>query len=221
MSSVQVKRHGGTRGECRRGGRIHGRITDPALNAGHLTDLGSCHFGLGEYRQAIDLLGQAVSIADAAGDSESAVMARLDLARAHLQLGDPATALLTVTQALDLPYPLGKSTLRLLEGLALLELNRPEESVQAFSDAATAADALLALAGRNVDALQARALALSGLAATTGDPARAAEAGRAFARAEAITNAAGMAADTRTLLGQIARHDTSNILAEIRATQDQ
>ena len=68
--------------------------------------------------------------------------------------------------------------MRLLEGLALLELHRVEESVRAFSDAVTAADALLALADSNVAALQARALALSGLAAATGDPARATRGGR-------------------------------------------
>ena len=90
--------------------------------------------------------------------------------------------------------------MRLLEGLALLELHRLEESVRAFSDAVTAADALLALADSNVAALQARALALSGLAAAAGDPARAAEAGEAFARAHAVTSAAGVAADTRRLL---------------------
>ena len=90
--------------------------------------------------------------------------------------------------------------MRLLEGLALLGLHRVEESVEAFSDAVTAADALLALADRNVAALQARALALSGLAAATGDPARAAEAVEAFARAHAVTSAAGVAADTRRLL---------------------
>ena len=30
-------------------GRIHGRITDPALNAAHLTSLGTCHHSLGDY----------------------------------------------------------------------------------------------------------------------------------------------------------------------------
>ena len=69
-------------------------------------------------------------------------------------------------------------------------------------------------------ALQARALALSGLAAATGDPARAAEAVEAFARAHAITSAAGVAADTRRLLDEIASHDQSGILAEVRAAQD-
>ena len=76
---------------------------------------------------------------------------------------------------------------------------------------------LLALAGGNVAALQARALALSGLAAAVGDPARAAEAGRALVRAQAGTDAAGVAADTRRLLGQITRHDRSGILARVRA----
>jgi len=210
-------------GEYRQAIDLHGQalaifreIGDRSGQANALDYLGRAWLASGDASRAVTLLGQAMSIADATGDSEPAVMARLGLARAHLQLGDPATALLTVTQARDLPYPPGKPGLRLLEGLALLELNRPEESVQAFSDAVTAADALLALAGSNTDALQARALALSGLAATTGDRAQAAEAGRAFARTEAITNAEGVAADTRTLLGQIARHDTSGILAEIR-----
>jgi len=72
----------------------------------------------------------------------------------------------------------------------------------------------------NVAALHARALALSGLAAATGDAARAAEAGQAFARADALTSAAGVAADTRRLLDQIAGHDRSGVLREIRAVQD-
>jgi len=188
--------------------------------ANALGSLGRAWLASGDARQAATLLGQAVSIADVTGDIEPAVKARSGLARAHLQLGDPATALLTVARGRELSYPPGKPAMRLLEGLALLELNRPGESVQAFSDSIAAADALLALADSNVDALQARALALSGLAAATGAPARAAEAGRAFARAHAVTDAAGVAADTRRLLGQIARHDRPGILAEVRVAQD-
>lgn len=174
-------------------GRNHGRITDLALNAGHLGSFGFCRYSLGEYWQAIDLhtqalgitrdiggrygkgnaldhqgrallmagdarqavtlLEQAVSIADVTGDIEPAVEARSWLARACLQLGDPAAALAATTARRELPYPAEEPILRLLEGLALLKLHRPEESVQAFSDAVTAADALLALADRNVAAL--------------------------------------------------------------------
>ena len=89
-----------------------------------------------------------------------------------------------------------------------------------FSDAITAADEILAVAERNVAALQARALALSGLAAATGDPARATEATEAFARSSAVTSAAGVVAGTSLLLDMIARQDQSGLLTEIAAAQD-
>jgi hypothetical protein len=36
-------------------GRIQGRITEPNLNATHLTNLCICRYSLGDYRQTIDL----------------------------------------------------------------------------------------------------------------------------------------------------------------------
>ena len=192
---------------------------DRYLEACALYSFGPIWLASDDARQAVTLLGQAVSIADTSGDNESAVTARSGLARAQLQLGDPGAAL-AATAARELSYPPEEPTMRLLEGLALLALHRPEESMRAFSDALTAADALLTLADRNVAVLQARALALSGLAAAAGDPARATEAAEAFAQADAVTGAAGVAADTRRLLEQIARHDRSGTLAGVRAGQD-
>jgi hypothetical protein len=125
-----------------------------------------------------------------------------------------------MTSGREPSYPPGTPVIRLLEGLTLLELNRLEESVQAFSDAVAAADALLALATSNVDALEACALALTGLAVATGDPARAAEAEAAFTRVHAVTDSASVTPDTRRLLAQIAGHDRSGILAEVRAARD-
>ena len=182
--------------------------------------LGRAWLASGEARRAVTLLEQAVSIAGITGDIEPAAEARSWLARARLQLGDPASALTAAAAGRELPYPAGEPAIRLLEGLALLGLHRREESVPAFSGALAAADALLALADRNVAALQARALALAGLAAAAGDPARATQAGEAFARAGAVTGAAGVAADTRRLHDQIACHDQSGILARIRAAPD-
>ena len=182
--------------------------------------LGRAWLARDDARRAVELLELAVSVADTTGDIEPAVKARSGLARAHLQLGDPATALATAAARRDRPYPTEEPTMRMLEGMALLELHRVEESVRAFSDAITAADALLALADRNVSALQARALALSGLAAATGDPASATEAGETFARAHAVTSAAGVAADTRRLLVEIACYDRSGVLAQIRDVHD-
>ena len=181
--------------------------------------LGRAWLASGNPRQAAALLGEAVSIADTTGDMEPAVEARSWLARAYLQLGDPAAALAATTARRDLPYPSEEPAMRLLEGLALLELDRRQESVRAFNEAVTAADTLLALADRNVAALQARALALTGLAVVAGDLARAAEAGEALGAAEAPTGAAGVAADTRRMLDQLARHDQSGILAKARAAK--
>jgi hypothetical protein len=107
--------------------------------------------------------------------------------------------------------------MRLVEGLALLELDRLEESARAFNEAVTAADTLLALADRNVTALYTRALALSGLAAAVGDLTLAAQAGETFRAASGFTGATGVAADTRRMLDQISRHDQSGILVEVRA----
>jgi tetratricopeptide (TPR) repeat protein len=170
-------------------------------------------------RRAAALLHEAASIADTTGNVEPAVEARSWLARACLQLSDPVAALAATTARRDLSYPAEEPAMRLLEGLALLQLDRRQESVRAFNQAVTAADTLLALADRNVAALQARALALSGLAVVAGDLARAAEAGEALNAVDSLTDAAGVAADTRRMLDQITRHDQSGILAKVRAAE--
>jgi tetratricopeptide (TPR) repeat protein len=195
-------------------------IGDRYCEAGALDDLGRACLGSGDARRAVTLFEQAVSVADTTGDIGPAVEARSGLARAQLQLGDPAAALTATATGRELQYLTEEPAMRLLDGLALLGLQRVDEGVRAFGDAVTAADALLALADRNVAALQARALALSGLAAATGDPARATEARQAFARVNAVTTAAGVAADTRRLLDGIAAYDRSGVLAKIRAAED-
>jgi hypothetical protein len=88
--------------------------------------------------------------------------------------------------------------------------------VRAFTDALTAADAMLALVDRNVAALRVRALTLSGLAVAAGDPIRAKEADEAFARAHAVTSAAGVAEDTNRLFNAITCRDSSGILSKVR-----
>jgi tetratricopeptide (TPR) repeat protein len=186
-----------------------------------LAFLGRALLASGEMRQAVTLSEQAVSAADAIGDVESAARARAGLARAQLQLGDPAAALVATAVRQELIFPTEMPTMRVLKGVALLGLHRADEGARAFRDALTGADALLALAAGNVAALQARALALSGLAIATSDLAQATEAAQAFARAQAATSAAGVAADTSHLLHAIAAHDHSGMLAGVRAAQDQ
>jgi hypothetical protein len=42
--------------------QIDGQISDPTLNADHLTNLGLCHSSVGDYQQAIKLHTQARDI---------------------------------------------------------------------------------------------------------------------------------------------------------------
>ncbi len=195
-------------------------IGDRQLESHQLANLANCRLALGDHRQAVHLDTEALAIADDIGDTEPAAKARSGLARAYLQLGDPAAALAAVTRDQVPPYPTEEPTMRLLEGLSLLELHRIDEAVRAFGDSVTAADMLLALADGNIAALQVRPLGLSGLAVVTGNPARATEAGEAFTTAHAVTDAAGVAEDTRRLLNAIASHDQSGILALIHAAPD-
>jgi hypothetical protein len=169
-----------------------------------------------ETHAAAVLLGPAVSIAGATGDVEPAAQVRSWWARVQLQLSDRAAALAVAAARREPRYP----AMPLLEGLALLELNRVDEAARALSGVLTAAGALLALADRNVVALQARALALSGLAVATGDPGRAREAAEALTRLRTTTSAGGVAADTDRLLDVIASHDRIGILAEARADRE-
>jgi tetratricopeptide (TPR) repeat protein len=209
-------------GEYERGIDLHTQalaiareIRDRYLEANELNFLAQTRLASGDARQAVALLNKAVSIADATGDIQPAVEARSWLARAHLQMGDAAAALAVTVVQREPTYPVEEPAMNLLKGLALLELNRTDESALAFSGALAAAEALLALADRNVVVLEARALALSGLALVEGNSARAAEAAQAFARAREVTRAPGLVADTRRLLAIITAHDHSGLLAAL------
>ena len=194
-------------------------IGDRESEANVLDGLGRAWLASGDARQAVLLLEQAVNVADTTGDLGPRVTARSGLARAQLQLGDPAGALAAAGWR-HLPYPPEEPAIRVLEGLALLELHRAGQAEQALTDALTAAEELLALADGNVAALQARALALSGLAAVTASPGKATQAMQAFTQLRAVTTGAGVAADTRRLLTVIASHDRAGILSQVYAAQD-
>jgi tetratricopeptide (TPR) repeat protein len=189
------------------------------LEANALDYLGRVWLASGDTEQSLSLLNQAVDLADGTGDIEPAVEARSGLARTHLQLGDPQAALAMADAALQRPYPTEQPTLLVLEGIALVQLGRTADGVQAFEAASRAAEALLELHDRNVAALYARALALCGLAVATGDPDTAGHAGEVFTRARAVTTAVGVTTASLQLLDQIMRKDHAGLLTDLRAAQ--
>jgi tetratricopeptide (TPR) repeat protein len=186
------------------------------LQASALTGLGEGHAGLGDYRQTVDLHSHALAIAADTGEVETAALARSGLAGAHLQLAEPDRAFAAVTvEANRLPTEEPKR--RLLTGLALLQLSRNDHAAAAFQDAIASADRLLALADSNVAALQARAVALAGLAVTGGHPAQVEEARAGLARIRAVTIADGVTAQTQRLLDLTVAQDASGLLRGIHA----
>ena len=85
-------------------------------------------------------------MADTTGNIEPRVRARSGLARAQLQLADPAAALAATGDEARTGVPDRETGQLLLEGLALLELRRLMESVRIFGNTVTAATEMLALA---------------------------------------------------------------------------
>lgn len=186
-------------------------IGSPSSQAYALIGLGRASLEADAGR-ARTLLEQAVEAATGTDEVAPKAEAGAGLARVHLELGDPAEAHAAVAAVRSLPHPTGTPMILLLDGLALAELDRAADSAHTLTAALAAADALLALADRNVDAQQVRALALAGLAVTAGaDPQPAVEAVGAVVRA--ATGAAGVVADTRTLLDRIAARATDPGLA--------
>jgi tetratricopeptide (TPR) repeat protein len=81
-------------------GQVDGRISDPTLNAGHLTSLGLSHSSLGDYQRAIELYTQALTIYRDTDnrDGESAVLG--NLGNCFTSLGDYQQAIELHTQSL-------------------------------------------------------------------------------------------------------------------------
>ena len=87
-------------------------------------------------------------------------------------------------------------------------------AAEAFSAAIAHADMMLERCDQNYDALNARGLALAGLAVLQGGP-RAAEAIAAFLAARAITKAPGIVGRVRRLLAALAPVDAAGVLAPV------
>jgi tetratricopeptide (TPR) repeat protein len=104
--------------------RIHGKITDPTLNADHLGDLGNCYTSLGDYRQAIDLHTQSLKIARDTRDRQGEGAVLGNLGGCYFSLGDYRRAIDLHTQSLKIARDTGHrqgegTTLSNLGGLLL------------------------------------------------------------------------------------------------------
>jgi tetratricopeptide (TPR) repeat protein len=185
------------------------------LEAYALGYLGRVWLAAGEAPRAVSSFGEAIAIADATRDVEPGAVARSGLARALLESGDAASALTVSRAGQQTIHPPEHATLCLMEGVALLDLDDGDGARRSFAEAVMAAEEMVAAAANNVTALDARALALCGLA-LTGDRTRVTEVIEAFTKARGVTTAPGVVAEVSRLFDILARHDHADALGAVR-----
>jgi tetratricopeptide (TPR) repeat protein len=130
--------------------RIHGRITDPAVNAVHMANLGLCCHRLGDYRQAIDLHTQALAIARDTGDLQLEAAELEGLGNSHFRLGNYRQAIDLYSEALAIARDIGD---RESEAIALGGLGKCDASLGNYRQAIDLHTQALAIA-RDIGAAQ-------------------------------------------------------------------
>jgi hypothetical protein len=172
----------------------------------------------GNDQDAIRLAMEAERIGAESGDPEIASYGNWSLALARLCIGDLTGARDTAeaTRQYDVPRN-NHNVLALLGLIALRQVDRA--AAEAFQTAISHADVMLERCRQNYDALDAKGLALAGLAVLEGGQ-RPAEAIATFQAARAITTAPGVIGRVRGLLDLLAPADAAGVLAGVRAAAD-
>jgi tetratricopeptide (TPR) repeat protein len=156
----------------------------------------------------------AVSIGEEAGDPRLVSAGKEILALAHLYIGDFPTARAAAKAAHVHDVPKNNHNVLALIGLIALRQGDRAAAAESFSAAIAHADVMLDRCDQNYEALDAKGLALTGLAVIEGGQ-RAAEAIAAFRTARAITKAPGVVGRVRQLLDALAPADAADVLSPI------
>ena len=178
-------------------------------------NLATLYGDLGAWDQAAEYGRQAIAIADAIGVAQVQSETRLSLARILLLAGDPQAAQQIALAAREHPYPLVRAQVSLIIGVTYLRLAQPAAAAKEFGEAAAQADELLQRSSGAYSAQDTKALALCGLALTTGaDPK---EAASAFRVARAMASADGIVKQVLALFDAIAVADEAGLLTGTRS----
>jgi tetratricopeptide (TPR) repeat protein len=179
-----------------------------------LNNLGMFYADLGQWQAAVDHLRQAVEIADTIGVAQVQAEARRDLARTQLWAGDLPAAHQTIDTAHAHTYPPARATIALLDGIIHLRQHCATAD-QAFRDALNHADQRLHHNPHDYDALDTKALALTGLT-LCGSTDHTTDAITAFRAARALTAADGIVARIQRQLDTVTPADPACTLDRIR-----
>ncbi len=148
------------------------------------------------YPEAIQRAQAGAKIGQETGNVQVSNEGYYVLALAHLYSGDLPAARATAEQARQYDYPTNKHNVLALLGVIARRQNDAPAARQAFSAARTHAEEMLAHTPENLDALDARALALAGLGEIK-------DARAAYQAARAINSDAGVVQRVTRLLEQL------------------
>jgi tetratricopeptide (TPR) repeat protein len=171
----------------------------------------------GRLTQAMDYAYASVTIAEEINDSYISSHTHGYLSRTYMYNNDLEMARTSVETALLYDIPQNNHNVLALRGIIAFRQGDHVAAQEGFSKAIAAADSLLALAAQNVEALDAKALALSGLALIEGPQQHIPAAIEAYREARNVTKAAGIVARAVRLLDALAVADEQGILKDVRA----
>jgi tetratricopeptide (TPR) repeat protein len=171
----------------------------------------------GKYQESLQLASEAVQIGVEISSPLLGSYGNYNTALAHLYLEDLSAAHTAAESALQFDEPQNNHNVLALLGVIALRQNDQAAAREAFTAAISHADQLIEFSGgQNYEALDAKGLALSGLALLDG-PQHIPAAVAAYHAARAITTAAGIVGRVLRLHDALAVADEQGLLAEVRA----
>jgi tetratricopeptide (TPR) repeat protein len=193
---------------------IRREVHDERGEGFHLFRLASLSIDEERHGEAILQAIEVVRIGEEAGDPRLISAGNENLALARFCLGDFHAARVAAEAARSQDVPLNKHNVLALLGLIAMREEDRTAVAEAFQGAISHADVMLERCDQNYEALDARGLALAGLAVLQGCQ-HTAEAIAAFRAARTITSAPGIVGRVKRLLDAMAPADAAGILAPV------
>jgi tetratricopeptide (TPR) repeat protein len=199
---------------------IRRKIGDKKGEAIDIEKIGYSLATLGEYGEAKDNIEQAILIADEISFQSMQKFGRLRLSYLYLFQNDLINSRATVEAAIQYDVPKYNHNTTVLYGIIDLQQGEKESANDAFIKSIAQADEILAKTSEYYEALDAKGLALCGLALTTGDIHLKddfhLQAIEAFRAARKIAPHAGIVNSVLRLFDELAKCDTEGILKDVR-----
>ena len=180
-----------------------------------LNNIGQAMLDQEKLEQAIQFCNQSMLIADEVGNVQFQNESRYVLACARLFQRDLIAAQSIAKEALRYHYPPNNHNVVGLLGVIALRQDSRSTAQQAFQEAIAYTEKILGEKTLLYDALDAKGLALAGLA-LCGEPGRLSEAAEAYHAARVINKDAGYVKRVLRLLDELAVMDKNGILADVR-----